>query len=231
MKKIYTLLIAAGIISSCSTSSDVVSNSFIQKRKYTKGLNIKKSHFNFGKVNKTTSVNLATIIDEKKEDKTYTFNKVKESVTPSTIVRTSELLVASNPTTPIIEKATRVVNNPRKENLTKEIQKDQVINANTEKVEKLINKIEKRKSKKESFLHKNGPALGIICLLLNLLLLPGLGSIIGGKTKPGIWQLVLLLLGFALTITVIGAILGIPMILTAWIWGIVSGIQIMKGDE
>ena len=32
MKKIYTLLIAAGIISSCSTSSDVVSNSFIQKR-------------------------------------------------------------------------------------------------------------------------------------------------------------------------------------------------------
>ena len=87
-------------------------NSFIQKRKYTKGLNIKKSHFNFGKINKTTNVNLATLIDEKKEDKTYTFNKVKENIAPSTIVSTSESLVASNPTTPIIEKATRVVDNP-----------------------------------------------------------------------------------------------------------------------
>ena len=42
MKKSYLLILTCLFILSCSSSSDVVSNRFIQKRKYTKGFNIKK---------------------------------------------------------------------------------------------------------------------------------------------------------------------------------------------
>ena len=45
MKKIYLLTLILAIFASCSTTSDVVSNKRIQKRKYTKGFNI-KSHNN-----------------------------------------------------------------------------------------------------------------------------------------------------------------------------------------
>ena len=41
MKKIYLLTLVLAIFASCSTTSDVVSNKRIQKRKYTKGFNIK----------------------------------------------------------------------------------------------------------------------------------------------------------------------------------------------
>lgn len=84
--------------------------------------------------------------------------------------------------------------------------------------------------------HKISEGLAIVCLILNIIIIPGLGTLIGGRTKEGIWQLALLfgglILGILLSITIIGAIVGIPLMIAgplgAWIWGIVSGVRIIK---
>ncbi len=67
-------------------------------------------------------------------------------------------------------------------------------------------------------------ALAIVCLLLNILLMPGLGSIIAGKTGQGIAQLILFIIGIPLSFILIG----IPLIIASWIWALVTGIQIVK---
>lgn len=46
MKKLYLITLILAIFASCSTTSDVVSNKRIQKRKYTKGFNIKSYNNN-----------------------------------------------------------------------------------------------------------------------------------------------------------------------------------------
>ena len=46
MKKLYLLTSILAVFASCSTTSDVVSNKRIQKRKYTKGFNIKSQNKN-----------------------------------------------------------------------------------------------------------------------------------------------------------------------------------------
>lgn len=66
--------------------------------------------------------------------------------------------------------------------------------------------------------------LAIVCLLLNILILPGLGSLIGSKTKEGIIQLVLFFVGVLLTLILIG----IPIVIAAWVWGIVTGVQLIN---
>ena len=72
---------------------------------------------------------------------------------------------------------------------------------------------------------RTGPTQGmaIAGLLLNLLIWPGLGSIIAGD-NVGWGQGFLCLGGLILTITVIGAIAGIPMMIGAWIWALVTSI-------
>jgi TM2 domain-containing membrane protein YozV len=67
-------------------------------------------------------------------------------------------------------------------------------------------------------------SMAIIALLLNVLILPGLGSLIGGKTKVGIWQLIIAIIGIILSIIIIG----IPILIAAWIWGIVTGVQMIQ---
>ena len=83
---------------------------------------------------------------------------------------------------------------------------------------------------------KKNHTLAIVGLILNILILPGLGSLIGGKTKQGVWQIALvvgsLALGFLLTLTIFGAIIGIPLIvggpMAGWIWSLVTGIQMIQ---
>ena len=70
------------------------------------------------------------------------------------------------------------------------------------------------------------PGLKVVSLLINLLLLPGVGTVLVGKTNPGITQIILSIIGFLLTLTLVGAIIGVPMILAAWIWGIVSVVKV-----
>ena len=79
-------------------------------------------------------------------------------------------------------------------------------------------------------------ALPIVDLVVNVLVFPGLGSIIGGRINQGIWQIIILLgsiiLGILLIVTLVGAIVGIPLlilgILAAWIWGLITGIQLIQ---
>ena len=69
--------------------------------------------------------------------------------------------------------------------------------------------------------------MAIVGLILNIVILPGLGSLIGGEKKAGIWQLVLFIVGIPLSIVLIG----IPMIMAAWIWGIVTGVKMVQANS
>lgn len=73
---------------------------------------------------------------------------------------------------------------------------------------------------------KKRPSQGIAIasLLLNILILPGLGSLIGGRTKVGIIQLVLFIIAIPLSLILIG----IPLLIAMWIWALVTSIQIVK---
>ena len=91
----------------------------------------------------------------------------------------------------------------------------------------------KKKNKK-----KISEGMAIIALLLNILLLPGLGTLIAGRITTGIIQIVLLvtswiliLVGFILSTILIGIpilILGCLLSLAVWIWSLVTGIQLIK---
>ena len=49
-----------------------------------------------------------------------------------------------------------------------------------------------------------------------------MGSFVVGKAGLGIGQIILWGLGFLLTLTGILAIIGIPLMIGAWIWGIIT---------
>jgi TM2 domain-containing membrane protein YozV len=54
---------------------------------------------------------------------------------------------------------------------------------------------------------------------------PGVGSLLIGKVGQGIAQIILYILGFVFTFTLVGAIIGIPLCIGVWIWGIVTAVQ------
>ncbi|MEN9625881.1 MAG: hypothetical protein RL557_209 [archaeon] len=82
----------------------------------------------------------------------------------------------------------------------------------------------KRKAKRNTNSKNNKKNIAILALLLNLIVFPGIGSIVGGKTKEGVIQLILAAVGLALIIILIG----IPIFLAVWIWGIITGINLIK---
>jgi TM2 domain-containing membrane protein YozV len=61
-------------------------------------------------------------------------------------------------------------------------------------------------------------------LLLNALFLPGLGSLVMGRPGEGVGQLVLFLVGIPLCFVLVG----FPMIVAAWTWGLMTGIRVMN---
>jgi len=65
--------------------------------------------------------------------------------------------------------------------------------------------------------------IAILALVLNIIILPGLGTIIGGRTNQGILQLVL----FIVSIPLMFLLIGFPLALGIWIWALVSGINIL----
>jgi len=81
-----------------------------------------------------------------------------------------------------------------------------------------------KKQKKQ----KVSQGMAVAALLLNILILPGLGSAIAGRTKTGVWQIVLIIASLVLDTTIIGLIIGIPLGIGIWIWGLVTGIQLVK---
>ena len=92
-----------------------------------------------------------------------------------------------------------------------------------------------------AYADKPTAGLGVIVLLLNALVLPGLGSLIGRRINAGLIQLILAILGqlflgklihsqIALGFTGLGvlSIVGIVLVLLSWVWGIVTGILVIK---
>lgn len=69
--------------------------------------------------------------------------------------------------------------------------------------------------------------LAIVGLVLNIILLPGLGTIVGGDTGKGIAQIILLILSIPLWFVLVG----IPLTIAVYIWAIVSSIDQIKRSE
>lgn len=61
----------------------------------------------------------------------------------------------------------------------------------------------------------------VAAILINFFI-PGVGSLVIGKTGSGIAQLIIYFVGLLFAITLIGVIIGGPMMLGAWIWGLVT---------
>ena len=69
--------------------------------------------------------------------------------------------------------------------------------------------------------------LAIVGLVLNILIIPGLGTLISGGPelkKSGIWQLVLAIVSVPLMFVIVG----FPLYLGVWIWGIVTGVKMLQ---
>ena len=76
--------------------------------------------------------------------------------------------------------------------------------------------------------HVSAPAEGtaVAALVLNILV-PGVGSLVAGRTSIGVAQLVMWVVAFPLCIVLVG----FPLLLAAWIWSLVSGIQILEESK
>ncbi|MBS3073875.1 hypothetical protein J4447_00285 [Candidatus Pacearchaeota archaeon] len=93
--------------------------------------------------------------------------------------------------------------------------------------------------------HRVSEALAIVALILNIIIIPGLGTLIGRRTREGIWQLVMSLGGLIIGMFIVLVSMGAEMIalmflgfavmfilpIAAWIWGIISGIKLIKESE
>lgn len=60
-----------------------------------------------------------------------------------------------------------------------------------------------------------------IAIIINIFF-PGVGTFFVGKIGQAISQLILYIIGLVLTLTGIGAIIGLPLCIGAWIWGLVT---------
>jgi TM2 domain-containing membrane protein YozV len=58
-------------------------------------------------------------------------------------------------------------------------------------------------------------------IILNVFL-PGVGSFFVGKPGQGIVQIVLYFIGIVLSFTVFLAIIGVPLCIGVWIWGVIT---------
>lgn len=63
----------------------------------------------------------------------------------------------------------------------------------------------------------------ILAILLNVFI-PGVGSFVVGKVGQGIFQILIFGLGLAINLLTLGfgSFIGFPLMLGAWIWGIIT---------
>jgi hypothetical protein len=69
--------------------------------------------------------------------------------------------------------------------------------------------------------------MAVAGLVLNVLVWPGLGSLVAGE-MIGWAQGFLTLLGVILIVTIVGIVVGLPRVVGMWIWGIVTGVQLIN---
>jgi len=60
-----------------------------------------------------------------------------------------------------------------------------------------------------------------LAIIVNIFI-PGIGTLIVGKTGQGVAQFILFVLAVVLNFTLVGAIIGVPLAIGIWIWAIVS---------
>ncbi len=77
----------------------------------------------------------------------------------------------------------------------------------------------------------NNQALAIVALILNILVIPGLGTLIGGRTNEGLAQIGLVIVGFVLIFTIVLIPISVLAFIAAWIWGIVSGVRLITATN
>lgn len=65
--------------------------------------------------------------------------------------------------------------------------------------------------------------LATAALVLNLFVLPGLGTIMAGRDKEGYWQLGLFVL--AVVLTIMGLIFALPVV---WLWVLFKSVEMVK---
>jgi hypothetical protein len=77
-----------------------------------------------------------------------------------------------------------------------------------------------------------GPASarGVNGLVMNLIV-PGLGSLYCGRTRIGAGQLALFGAGVLSCLTLLGVMLGIGLMVAAWVWSAIVGFQLMSGSS
>lgn len=64
--------------------------------------------------------------------------------------------------------------------------------------------------------------LQLAAILINIFIYPGIGTFFVGKWVQAIFQLMFFTLGMIFCFTVIGVVIGAPLALIAWVWGIIS---------
>jgi len=70
-----------------------------------------------------------------------------------------------------------------------------------------------------------GEKKSIIATIILSLVFPGLGHIYTGAKGTGILIIVLSIFGFFLIFTFFGAIVGIPLVIAMWLWGLIGSIN------
>ncbi len=83
-----------------------------------------------------------------------------------------------------------------------------------------------KQKKKEWSIEKR---LAVACLLLNIFVAPGLGSFTFGLKRIGTMQMGATIVGLILMIFgKTGFLIGMIVSILAWVWGIVTSLQILK---
>lgn len=83
------------------------------------------------------------------------------------------------------------------------------------------------------------PLLSWVALVLNILVLPGLGSLVGLRFKSGIFQLILYIIGLGVvtggffgyifnSMFIIVVIVGGLLVLLSWIWSLFTSISVIR---
>lgn len=70
-------------------------------------------------------------------------------------------------------------------------------------------------------------ALSIVGLVLNLQVLPGLGSVIGGRRNEGIWQILLSVVAVALMMNESLLLFGVIVMIVTWVWALMTGVKMV----
>lgn len=73
--------------------------------------------------------------------------------------------------------------------------------------------------------------LAIAALVVNVVVWPGLGTMIGGRIGLGLGQGFLMLGGILLIFTILLIPLAIVAMIGAWVWALVTGIQLIQAAQ